>query len=275
MSDKEKIVRGIFHFCKEHAGGILTLVASVGLIVTAVEVGVATTKAQAVVEEKKKERQEWKEASGIDQPPITKEEIVKECWKLYIPAAATGIASISCIVAANVITARQQKSLAAAYALVETGYKKYRGKIAERFGKETDIQTANEVIVEQSEDSFDFDDLDNGEKIVVYDPYSERYLETTIAKIRRAMYILNRNLSIYGCASLNDLYTGLGVSLTEDGDSIGWSIDTLCEWMGECWLDYELSVCNMGNGEKAYIIDTLIAPSAGFSDELLSDELPF
>ena len=29
MSDKEKIVRGIFHFCKEHAGGILTLVAIV------------------------------------------------------------------------------------------------------------------------------------------------------------------------------------------------------------------------------------------------------
>ena len=103
---------------------------------------------------------------------------------------------------------------------------------------------------------------------MVYDPYSERYLETTIAKIRRAMYILNRNLSINGCASLNDLYTGLGVSLTEDGDSIGWSIDTLCEWMGECWLDYELSVCNMGNGEKAYVIDTLIAPSAGFSDEV-------
>ena len=268
MSDKEKIVRGIFHFCKEHAGGILTLVASVGLIATAVEVGVATTKAQEVVEEKKKEREAWKESSGIDQPPITKEEIVKECWKFYIPAAATGIASISCIVAANVITARQQKSLAAAYALVETGYKKYRGKIAERFGKETDIQTANEVIVEQSEDSFDFDDLDNGEKIVVYDPYSERYLETTIAKIRRAMYILNRNLSINGCASLNDLYTGLGVSLTEDGDSIGWSVDTLCEWCGECWLDYELSVCNMGNGEKAYVIDTLIAPSAGFSDEV-------
>ena len=77
MSDKEKIVRGVFHFCKEHAGGILTLVASVGLIVTAVEVGVATTKAQAVVEEKKKERETWKESSGIDQPPITKEDIVK------------------------------------------------------------------------------------------------------------------------------------------------------------------------------------------------------
>lgn len=274
MSDKEKIVRGIFHFCKEYAGGILTLVASVGLIATAVETGVATTKAQAVIEEKKKEREAWKESSGIDQPPITKEEIVKECWKFYIPAAATGIASISCIVAANVITARQQKSLAAAYALVETGYKKYRGKIAEKFGKDVDIQTANEVIVEQSEDSLDFDDLDNGEKIVVYDPYSERYLETTIAKIRRAMYILNRNLSINGCASLNDLYTGLGVSLTEDGDSIGWSIDTLCEWMGECWLDYELDVCNMGNGEKAYIIDTMIAPSAGFADEA-PDELPF
>lgn len=274
MTDKEKLIRGIFHFCKEHAGGILTLVASVGLIATAVEVGVATTKAQEVVEEKKKEREAWKESSGIDQPPITKEEIVKECWKLYIPAAATGIASISCIVAANVITARQQKSLAAAYALVETGYKKYRGKIVERFGKETDIQTANEVIVEQSEDADDFDDLDTGKKIVVYDSYNDRYFETTIAKIRRAMYVVNRNLSTQGCASLNDMYMALGVSLTEDGDSIGWSVDTLCEWMGECWLDYELDVCNMGNGEKAYIIDTMIAPSAGFSDEA-PDGVPF
>lgn len=264
MTDKEKLIRGIFHFCKEHAGGILTLVASVGLIATAVEVGVATTKAREVVEEKKKEREAWKESSGIDQPPITKEEIVKECWKLYIPAAATGIASISCIVAANVITARQQKSLAAAYALMETGYKKYRGKIAERFGKETDIQTANEVIVEQGENTADFDELDDGKKILIYDPYSERYFETTLAKIRRAMYTLNRNLAIQGCTSLNDMYMALGVSLTEEGDDIGWCVDSLFKWYDECWLDYELSVCNMGNGEKAYIIDTLIAPTAGY-----------
>lgn len=266
MDSKEKFAREVFHFCKQHAGGILTIIASVGLIATAVEVGVATTKAQAIVEDKKKEREDWKETSGIDQPELTKEEIVKECWKLYIPAVMTGAASISCIVAANVITSRQQKSLAAAYALVETGYKKYRGKIAEKFGKEADIQTVNDVIVEQSEEMFDLDEIDDGKKLVVYDSYNDRYIETTLAKIRRAMYMVNRNLSVDGYATLNDLYYGLGVSVTEEGDYIGWNLDAIYNYMDSCWLDYDLTVCNMGNGEKAYIIDTWVAPSSIMAD---------
>ena len=260
MSDKEKIVRGIFHFCKEHAGGILTLVASVGLIATAVEVGVATTKAQAVIEEKKREREAWKESSGIDQPPITKEEIVKECWKFYIPAAATGIASISCIVAANVITARQQKSLAAAYALLDNGYKAYRKKVSERIGEKEELDLANEVIVEQAQ----LDDADTGEKITFYDPYADRYFASTLANFNRAVGIVNREMQVNGYASLNDFYRGMGVSMTEEGSVVGWNMEVLLEWLGYAWIDFSLEPTNMGNGEKCYVIESMYVPGMDF-----------
>lgn len=250
----------VFHFCKSHASGILAVIASVGVVATGVEAAIATVKAKEVVDELKEERHDWEVNSGIPQPDITKEEIVKACWKLYIPSAIIGTATVSCILAANIISAKQQKSIAAAYALIDKGYKEYRKKISEQYGKDVDLKTANEVIMEQAE----VDEEDKSDKITCYDPYADRYFETTLSNFNRAVGIVNRNLQVYGYASLNDFYQGLGISMTEEGSTIGWNIDVILEWMGYAWIDFSMEPSNMGNGEKCYVIESLYVPSLDY-----------
>ena len=250
----------IFHFCKNHATAILATVASIGVVATSVEGAVATIKAKEIVDEKIHDREEWNAESGILQPPVTKEEIVKDCWKLYIPAAVTGVATISCILAANVITARQQKSLAAAYALLDNGYKAYRKKVSERIGEKEELDLANEVIVEQAQ----LDDADTGDKITFYDPYADRYFASTLANFNRAVGIVNREMQVNGYASLNDFYRGMGVSMTEEGSVVGWNMEVLLEWLGYAWIDFSLEPTNMGNGEKCYVIESMYVPGMDF-----------
>lgn len=258
--NEAKVARMIFHFCKSHATLLLTIASAVGVVATSVEVAHATIKAKEKVDEMHAERDEWKETSGIDQPEITKEEIVKACWKFYIPSAVIGTGTISCMIAANVIGAKGQKSLAAAYAMVDQGYKQYRKKIAERFGKDVDRSVANEVIVEEAA----IDDDDHSDKINCYDPYADRYFETSRMNIEKAINGVNRDLSIYGYASLNDFYRKLGVSETEEGDTLGWDIETIAEWLGFCWLDFSVEPCNMGKGEKCYVLQATYSPSIDF-----------
>lgn len=258
--NEAKVARMIFHFCKRHATLLLTIASTVGVVATSVEVAHATIKATEKVDEMRAERDEWKETSGIDQPEITKEEIVKACWKFYIPSAVIGAGTISCMIAANAIGAKGQKSLAAAYAMVDQGYKQYRKKVAERFGKDVDRSIENEVIVEQANDL----DEDASEKVTCYDVYSDRYFEITKLRFERAINSINRDLAICGYASLNDFYRKLGVSETEEGDAIGWDIEDISEWLGICWLDFALEPCNLGNGEKCYCIEATYSPCDNF-----------
>lgn len=258
--NEAKVAKAVYHFCKNHATLILTVLSSVGVAATSVCVASATIKAKEKVDDMKEERENWKETSGIDQPEITKEEIVKECWKFYIPSAVIGVGTISCIIAANAIGAKEQKSLAAAYAMIDQGYKQYRKKVVDRYGKEVDRSIENEVIVEQA----NADDEDTSKKVTCYDMYSDRYFETTQIQIEKAINAVNRDLAIYGYASLNDFYRKLGVSETEEGDSLGWDIESIAEWLGFCWLDFALEPCNMGNGEKCYVIQATYSPSIDF-----------
>lgn len=250
------IGKAVFHFAKDHAALILTIGAAVGVVATSVETARATVKAKDAVDALKEQREYWKEQSGIDQPEITKEEIVKECWKLYIPSAIIGTATVSCIVATCILTHREQKNLAAAYAMVDQGYKLYRKKIVEKFGESVDRQVSNEVIVEQASE----DDLDTGEKLVCYDPFADRYFETTRVNIERAINYVNRELQITEYASLNDFYRALGISETEEGSALGWNLSEIMEWLGYPWLDFSFEPCNMGNNQVCYSIEATYPP---------------
>lgn len=253
------IAKGVYHFARKHATGILTVAASVGIVLTSIEAARATLKAKEVVDDQKRAREEWKEKSSIDQPEITKEEIVKACWKLYIPTAIIGIGTISCVVAANVLSNKEQKSLAAAYAFVDQGYKAYRKKIAEKFGEETDQKVANEIIVEETEED-QFDD----NKVMFYDMFADRYFESTMHKFEEAVNFVNRELQVTSYASLNDFYRCIGASETEEGRSLGWNIEQIGEWLGYCWLDFEARPTNIGDGTMCYVINPMFNPNISY-----------
>lgn len=251
----------LFRFAKKHAGAILTVVATVGVVATSVEASRATLKAKEVIETKKEERKDWKETSGIDQPPLSKEEIVKDCWKLYIPTAIIGVGTVSCIIIANALTSKEQKSLAAAYAMIDQGYKAYRKKVSDRYGEDVDRDISNEVIEESEDDEYDSD------KLMFYDVYSDRYFEGTMNKFHEAVNYVNRELQISGYASVNDFYRMLGISETEEGNAIGWNIEEIAEMLGYCWLDFDVKPTNLGDDTVCYVIQAFYTPNISFMGE--------
>ena len=74
-------------FATKHSPEILTGIGIAGMIMTTVLAVKATPKALELIEKQKKEEQ------TDDLTPI---EVVKTTWKCYVPAVATGAASITC-----------------------------------------------------------------------------------------------------------------------------------------------------------------------------------
>lgn len=156
-------------FAQNNASNILTGFGVIGVIGTAVLAASATPKVVRLLENTEYEKGE----------PLTKIEKVKLAAPAYIPAAITGMATISCIVGANVLNHKQQASLISAYALLDRSYKDYRRKVREIYGDEADIEIRKEIAHDDFEEAqFDI----NEEQILFYDEYHRRYFESAAEK---------------------------------------------------------------------------------------------
>lgn len=58
--------------------------------------------------------------------------------KLYAPAVSLGVVAIGCVLKSHNILSKRNASIAAAYAVVDASYKKYRERVIDRFGEQVD-----------------------------------------------------------------------------------------------------------------------------------------
>ncbi len=268
-----KLCQKVSHALKKASPTILTCIGAVGVVATTVLAVKATPKALELVKADSRKNHDG------DPHAATKAEVVKSCWKCYIPAAVTGTATIACIFGANVLNKRQQASLASAYALVSRQYGDYKRKVKEIAGEEVHKQVMKSLAVEKAKDvpivsdgfvgysSLDFEDA-NEETRLFYDSFSERYFESTIGKVLQAEYHLNRNFMFGGYISLNEFYKFLGLEETELGAAVGWNS---CN--GDIfWIDFNHSKAMVDdglNGEvECYIIDMVFPPDNTYLEDV-------
>lgn len=113
-----------------------------------------------------------------------------------------------------------------AYALIDTSYKEYKGKLKELYGEEVHQNIVNSIAIEKVDDvaihaehlctSCDLISEEScGEPVLFYDEHSNRYFESTIEQVIAAEYHLNRNYILRGYSYLNELYEFLGLESTE------------------------------------------------------------
>lgn len=112
MSSKQGLAKQAGNALKKASPTILTCLGAIGVVVTAVLAVKATPKAMEMVKADSRKNHDG------DPNAATKVEVIKSCWKCYIPAVVTGTATITCIFGANVLNRRQQASLTSAYACV-------------------------------------------------------------------------------------------------------------------------------------------------------------
>jgi len=204
---------------------ILAGLAVGGLVTTTIFAVRATPKALILIEEEY-ERRGQGTISTVE--TLTKMEIVKVTWKVYIPAACMGAATIACIIGSNSINQRRNAALASVYGLTEVAFREYREKVVETIGKNKELKVRDEL----SGDAIKRNPPGENEiiftgkgDVLCYDSLSGRYFKSDIEQIRRAVNELNKEFLSDMWMSVNDLYYALGLAATELGNQLGWDLD--------------------------------------------------
>lgn len=235
-------------FLKRNASTILTFIGAGGVIATSVMAVKATPKALKLLECAKEQKGE----------ELTTLEKIQVAGPAYIPAAVTGASTIACIFGANVLNKRNQAALVSAYALLDSTYKKYRAKVDELYGENSDKRVIEELAK---------DDLDeeycasrNGLQLF-YDTTSMRYFESTVEDVQMAEFELNKRLLSTGYAALNHFYGLLDVPSVDYGDRVGWTTYAR-GWQDGCLrIDFDHHKVILDDGLECYMLYILTEPS--------------
>ena len=244
---------------KKHSPEILLATGVTGIIASSIMACKATLKVQDVLDEAKghldtihevvenpeKADKYTVEDSKKDTAIVYTQTGVK-LIKLYGPSIALGIVSLSCIIGSNRILNKRNVALAAAYATVDKGFKEYRGRVIERFGKELDKELKYNIKAEEVEEvtidkkgnetvtkkTIQVADLDDPNK---YSPYSivfddgnpgwDKDPELTKFYLIQQQNWANDLLKSRGHLFLNEVYDMLGAPRTKAGAQVGWIYD--------------------------------------------------
>lgn len=260
MKPKQGLIKQAGKVLKKASPTILSCFGVFGVIATAALAIKATPKALESIEDAKN-------AKGREtDDELTRMETIGACWKCYAPAAISGIATIGCILGANVLNRRQQASLASAYAILNKTYQDYRHSVKNVFGEEGHKRVLQDMAVERVPDNhtiytqgtFQSSTLDfcvSEEERLFYDIYSDRQFTSTIGKVLQAEYHLNRMFAINRAASLNEFYNYLGIAPVPGGDDLIWVVDPENKMY---WIDFNHDVTYMDDGLERPPVECLV-----------------
>lgn len=242
---------------RKHSPEILVASGIVGVVTSTVIACKATTKIDEVLAESKEHievTKKYVEENSFSEK-YTENDYKKDLTimytqrgislaKLYAPAVVLGTVSITAILAGHNILRKRNVALAAAYATVDKGFKEYRARVIERFGKELDKELKYNIKAKDIEEikvneKTGKEDIEK-KTVDVADPntYSDyaRFFddgctgwtkdpEYNLMFLKDQQRYANDRLKTKGCLFLNEVYDMLGIPRTKAGACVGWIFD--------------------------------------------------
>ena len=295
----EKVSRNFNKFglkVRKASPEILIVAGAVGVVASAVMACKATLKLDEVLEEPKEKIEKIHECLNNEEfmssGKYTEEDGKKDLLtvyvqggiqvaKLYAPSVILGTLSLGAILTSHHILRSRNIALAAAYATVERGFKDYRGRVVERFGKRVDYELKNNIKAMEIE-KIETDEEGN-EKVIkesqdVVQAPSEKYSEyarffdignpnwqkdatLNLAFLRNVEKYMNDRLRTKGHVFLNEVYDALGIPRTKEGQIVGW-IYSKDNPVGDNYIDfgiydvYKPATADFVNGyERSILLD--------------------
>lgn len=239
-----KLMRQSTRFIKRNASTILTCVGGAGVVATSVLAVKATPKALKLLEAAEQEKGE----------KLTKLETFAVAGPVYIPSVITGVTTLACIFGANMLNKRQQAALMSAYALLDNSYKEYKKKTIELYGEEADTEIRTEIAKDKYNET-EVIHSDEADKQLFYDTFSDRYFESTLDKVLKAEYEINKKISEFSGANVNEFYDWLGIEPIYNGENYGWSDNILMESTWSKWLTFQHVKVTLDDGLECTIIE--------------------
>ena len=254
MNGTTRAINKVSFQIKKHSPEILVVAGVVGTVTSAVMACKATTKAGDILEEHHEQMESINEVVAMDRDDYTEEDHKKDTLivytqtavkfvKLYGPSIILGTLSLACIVESHNILRKRNVALAAAYATVDKGFKEYRNRVVERFGKEIDHELKYNIKAKEFETvTVDEKGKEKVEKEIVnvadpnlYSDYARFFdescagwskdAEANFTFLKCQQNYANDKLKAQGYLFLNDVYKMLGIPATKAGQVVGWIYD--------------------------------------------------
>lgn len=261
---------------RAHSPEILAVAGVIGIVTSAVMACKATTKVSDVLDKTKDELDvihnasqdgymldsgtgevvEYTEKDCKKHTTLVYAKTGLEFTKLYGPSVALGVLSIGCMLTSNAILHKRNVALAAAYATVEKGFKEYRGRVIERFGKELDRElkynikskTVEEIVLDENgnpvvDENGEVKTVEKTIQVGSINEHSEyarffdewctgwqKDAELNLYFLRQQQNYANELLKAKGHVFLNQVYDMLGIKRTKAGQIVGWVYDESGEY---------------------------------------------
>jgi hypothetical protein len=223
------LTRRLSKFAIDNSPTILTTVGVVGAVTTAYLTGKASFQAAGMIHVKEALDDERGKIGG--NPREVLKERVELVWKLYIPPALMGAATMACIIGANQIGNRRYAALGAATTIIERGYEEYAEKVKEKLGERKEAAIRDEVAQDRVNatyiDGIKIRGLDQGE--ICYDMFGGQYFYSTVERIQSVVNLINASLNHDGTATLGDFYRHLDMDVPAFSETLGWNSDRLMD----------------------------------------------
>ena len=214
------------------------LLVGTGLILSAASTILAifeTRKLEKIVTPDKKKIEKLKEEMKNQDPNVPAEidykkelgtvrrKLAFNVCKLYAPSFIAFVLSTACVLSSHKIMKGRNLALAAAYATLESGYKAYRERVAERFGKEVEneiyrgITKEKRVVVDENgneiEKEIEVENL-HSEWGVLFEESNDNWVHNSILNLEwleMQERLANMKLKAQGYLFLKDVYKMLGL----------------------------------------------------------------
>lgn len=216
---------------KKHLPTILTVAGAIGVVATAITSADAGAKAERLKEQ--------------DAPQT-------DILKTAVTPTVVAVSTIACVAGSNALNKKKIANLMATYAALYASYKEYKANCIRLYG-EGENKEIMETIAEKTskESNVTAQDASEHGKRLYYEPWADRFFESTDAEIMQAAYRMNRQLAVCGEVFVSDFYRFLGLECMDEDKTNGWTATYLdLPWTSPTsWLDIELEPATFEDGE--------------------------
>lgn len=172
------------------------------------------------------------------------------------PAIIVGSLTVTAIIGANRIGTRRAAAMAAAYTIAQEGFDEYKYKVREKIGENKERALRDDI----AQDRVNRNPAGESNVIIVgsgdvlcYEMMNDRYFQSSVEEIKKAMNDTNYQVNNDSYASLSDFYDRVGLPHTSVSDSIGWRSD-------EKLLEIEFSTVLAPDGRPCVAFDFRVDP---------------
>jgi len=155
--------------------------------------------------------------------------------KLYGPSILLGAAGVACLAKSHNILVQRNAALTAAYVAVDEAFKRYRGRVREKYGVEEDLHLMHDsepVDVINEKGNITHSTRVTGDPSM-YARYFDQLCsewskdpEYNLVYLKHQQSYFNHMLRARGHVFLNEVYRALGMEDTKEGSVVGWILSS-------------------------------------------------